>query len=55
MYPEARENEAPLEMEDTRSMDFEKGERPPPDPDTRTSLEEEEGWRKRDQTKPRSL
>ena len=57
MYPEMKEPEAPLEMQDTRSMDFERGQRDPPDMDDQktTSREEEEGWRKRDGRKPRSL
>ena len=56
MYPEAKEPETPLEMRDTRSMDFEQGERPSPSPDPQdTSRQEEEGWRKRDGNKPRSL
>ncbi|NIU50371.1 MAG: hypothetical protein GWN18_15330, partial [Thermoplasmata archaeon] len=43
MYPEAREPEAPLQMEDTPSMDFERGERSssPPEPDR--EAQEEEG------------
>lgn len=56
MYPEAKESEAPLEMEDTRSMDFETGERENGGSDAQQrSKEEEEGWRKRDESKPRSL
>ncbi len=56
MYPEAKESEAPLEMEDTRSMDFETGERETGGSDAQQrSEEEEEGWRKRDESKPRSL
>lgn len=55
MYPEAREPEAPLQMEDTQSMDFERGERTstPPKPDG--DAQEEEGWRRSDKSKPRSL
>jgi len=56
MYPEVKEPETPLEMEDTRSMDFERGERPSPAPETPDSTrQEEEGWRKREERKPRSL
>ncbi|MCJ2539889.1 MAG: PH domain-containing protein [Candidatus Thermoplasmatota archaeon] len=57
MYPELKEPEAPLEMQDTRSMEFERGQRGPSDMDDQktTSREEEEGWRKRDGKKPRSL
>ena len=39
-----------------RTMDFESGERPTPAPDPHdSSRQEEEGWRKRDGNKPRSL
>jgi hypothetical protein len=55
MYPEAEEPDTPLQMEDTRRMDFESGERPqaPSEPDR--TAQEEEGWRSRDSRKPRSL
>lgn len=55
MYPEVREPETPLEMEDTRSMDFERGERQRPSPEAEREAQEEEGWRERDSRKPRSL
>lgn len=55
MYPEAKEPEAPLEMEDTRSVDFERGARTRPSDAQKRVTEEEEGWRKRDETKPKSL
>ena len=56
MYPEAKEPETPLEMQDTRSMDFERGSRPPSSSEPQhSSRQEEEGWRKRDERKPRSL
>jgi hypothetical protein len=55
MYPEAEEPDTQLQMEDTRRMDFESGERPqaPREPDR--TAQEEEGWRSRDSRKPRSL
>ena len=55
MYPEAQEPETPLEMEDTRSMDFETGTRSRPSPESDRDAQEEEGWRERDTRKPRSL
>ncbi len=55
MYPEVHEPDTPLEMEDTRSMDFERGDRPRPSPEATREAQEEEGWRERDARKPRSL
>lgn len=58
MYPEAKELDTPLEMEDTRSMDFERTKRArggEEDPGIQESPAEEESWRRRDDRKPRSL
>jgi hypothetical protein len=56
MFPEAREPDTPLEMQDKKSMDFQTGERsPPPQEDPESPREEEEGWRRRDGGKPRKL
>jgi len=57
MYPEARELDTPLEMEDTRSMDFERtrGPRGEEDVGIQESPLEDEPWRRRDERKPRSL
>jgi hypothetical protein len=56
MYPEVKEVDTPLQMEDTRTMDFESGDRPSQSHDPHdVDRQEEEGWRKREERKPRSL
>lgn len=56
MYPEVKEVDTPLQMEDTRKMDFESGDRPSQSHDPHdVDRQEEEGWRKREDRKPRSL
>jgi hypothetical protein len=55
MYPETKEPDSPLQMEDTRTMDFESGERRPAPQEPDRTAQEEEGWRSRDSRKPRSL
>jgi hypothetical protein len=55
MYPEAKDTGTPLEMEDTKSMAFDRGDRPPDEPTDYEPPTDDEDWKRRDGSKPRKL